>query len=607
MATGRISIRAVDTRMVLFLAALFLVIAHTASAQTVTEVRAAVARALPILQRSAANFVAQRACVSCHHNSLAVLTLRMARQRGFDIDSKTLDAVEARTFRGLRNANAFDDAAQVASLSDPTPNDSYLLMAARSAGVPRDLTTGVYARRIARWQREDGHWITSDFRPPHSSSVFTATATAVRALQAYLPLESSAERENAVRRAREWLIRTRPQSTEDAAFRLMGLVWAGGSSEETGVVGRDLIERQRADGGWPQLPRYDSDAYSTGEALYALREAGVSTTDPVWRKGLKFLVSTQARDGTWRVRTRMISPATVSPEYFTTGFPYRKDEFLSYAGSCWAVMALMSALPEQSPPNTSEIPSSSRPEIPWARAALFGTAGELKALLDAGLDPNSKTERGTTVLMMAAPDADKVRLLVARGADVKSRGAAGTDALTIAAAHYGTTASLRALLDAGAEPQPPKPARHSPMQYAAMSGDIESVRLLLARRAEASAEAVSESVTFGHPQVLQALVDAGANVALTESSGINLLHWATITNRAAVIPVLVKAGVPLDATDDFGYTPLMYAATVDEGDTETLKALLAAGANRTIRNDERRTALEQARRFKHVELTNALK
>ena len=174
-----------------------------------------------------------------------------------------------------------------------------------------------------------------------------ATATAVRALQAYLPLESSAERENAVRRAREWLIRTRPQSTEDAAFRLMGLVWAGGSSEGTGVVGRDLIERQRADGGWPQLPRYDSDAYSTGEALYALREAGVSTTDPVWRKGLKFLVSTQARDGTWRVRTRMISPATVSPEYFTTGFPYRKDEFLSYAGSCWAVMALMSALPEQ--------------------------------------------------------------------------------------------------------------------------------------------------------------------------------------------------------------------------------------------------------------------
>jgi hypothetical protein len=103
---------------------LFILLANTVSAQTVPEARAAVTRALPILQRSAASFVSQRACVSCHHNSLAVLTLRLARQHGFDVDAKTLDAVEARTFRELRNANAFDDAVQVANLSDPTPNDS---------------------------------------------------------------------------------------------------------------------------------------------------------------------------------------------------------------------------------------------------------------------------------------------------------------------------------------------------------------------------------------------------------------------------------------------------------------------------------------------------
>ena len=40
--------------------------------------------------------------------------------------------------------------------------------------------------------------------------------------------------------------------------------------------------------------------------------------------------------------------------------------------------------------------------------ALFGTAAELKAQLDAGLDPKSKTPDGTTLLMMAAPDAKKV-------------------------------------------------------------------------------------------------------------------------------------------------------------------------------------------------------
>ena len=32
--------------------------------------------------------------------------------------------------------------------------------------------------------------------------------------------------------------------------------------------------------------------------------------------------------------------------YFATGFPYGKDEFLSFTGSCWAVMGLLSALPD---------------------------------------------------------------------------------------------------------------------------------------------------------------------------------------------------------------------------------------------------------------------
>jgi Ankyrin repeats (3 copies) len=367
------------------LSILFVVIAQGASAQSLPEARTAVTRALPLLQRSAATFVAQRACVSCHHNSLAILTLRLARQRRFDVDSKTLDAVEAKTFRELRSANALDDAVQAANVSDPTPNDSYLLLAARAAGVPRDLTTGVYARRIARWQR-DGHWITSDFRPPHSSSLFTATATAVRAMHFYLPEELSAERDAAIRRARDWLVATGTQSTEDAAFRLL------------------------------------------------------------------------------------------------------------------------------------------------------------------------------------APDADKVRLLIERGANVKRRSASKTDVLAIAASHYGSSASIRALLEAGADAHPPERVRRAALEYASMSGDLDAVGdPACPWRRGLTWGTLRSCHLWSRPDVVQALVDAGVHVQVTESSGINLLHWAVITNRASVIPVLVRAGVPVNATDDFRFTPLMYAATVDVG------------------------------------------
>jgi ankyrin repeat protein len=598
----------INTVKRLFILVVVFFAAKTASGQTEAAVRAAVTRALPVLQKSAGEFVAQRACFSCHHNALSIMAFRLARDHGFTIDAKVLAAVEDKTFRPLRSATALDDAVQAVDLSDPTPNESLLLMSAQAAGVAPDLTPAVYAARMTRWQR-DGHWVTSDFRPPHSSSLFTATATAVSAIRFYMPRELAAERDAAVARARKWLYDTRPASTEDAAFRVMGLVWADAPQNELTLASGDLLTLQSRDGGWPQLPSYDSDGYSTGEALFALREAGVPASDSAWQKGLKFLLSTQARDGTWHVRTRMLSPAEVSPMYFPTGFPYGKDEFISYAGSCWAVMALLSALPEPAASAVTNLVATEDKSPSWVRSALFGSAGELAALLDAGLDPNSKTSRGTTVLMMAAPDPEKVRLLIARNADVKIRSGSGTDALTVAAAYRGTSASLQLLLNAGAEAQAPQGVRtrHSPLVFCSMSGDVENVRLLLLRGAEPSAEALSEAVTFGYPDIVQALIHAGADAKITESSGINLLHWATITNRFAVIPVLAAAHVDLDATDDFGFTPLLYAVTLDNGNIDALRELLKAGADRRIRNPKGRTPREEARRYKHFQLADALK
>src|SRR5262249_28511692 len=156
--------------------------------------------------------------------------------------------------------------------NDPTPNDSDLLLAAYAAGLQPNLTTAVYARRLVRWQR-DGHWVTSDFRPPHSSSYFMTTATAVRAIRFYLPDELRSERDASLRSAGVWLFETRPASTDDAAFGLMGLVGAEASRDQVAAARHDLEPMQKPSGGWPQLPAYEPDAYSTGEALFALHES----------------------------------------------------------------------------------------------------------------------------------------------------------------------------------------------------------------------------------------------------------------------------------------------------------------------------------------------
>ncbi len=78
--------------------------------------------------------------------------------------------------------------------------------------------------------------------------------------------------------------------------------------------------------------------------LYALTTAGLmSITDPVYQKGVDYLLRTQAADGTWRVRSRSI---WLQP-YFESGFPYGQDQFISTAGTAWASMALAAAAQPQ--------------------------------------------------------------------------------------------------------------------------------------------------------------------------------------------------------------------------------------------------------------------
>jgi len=593
--------------------AALLLLGQTAATPPAPTASAAVKRALPALERSAKSFVAQRSCVSCHHNILPILTLRLAASRGFTISSATLADVERKTFRELTNARAFDDAVQGAAVGDPTPNDSWLLIAAQTAGLAPDLTNAVVAKRIASWQH-DGHWTTSDFRPPHSSSLFTSTATAVRAVRAYLPDEMRESRDRMLAGARRWLKETPAHSTEDATFRLLGLVWSDAMRDDIATATRELAGLQRPGGGWAQLNGYPQDAYSTGEALYALHEAGVPASDAAIRKGLAFLLRTQAVDGTWRVRTRMISPAEVSPPYFTTGFPYKKDEYISYAATSWATMALLTALPVRGTARpVAPVSAAVFPSSPLFRAALVGTNAQFA--LNEDVDVKAATANGTSLLMAAAADADKVRLLLAKGADAKYRAPSGYDAITAAASYRGSAASIKSLLDAGADAEPPEgvKAKHSPLLFASMSGDLEAVSLLLSHGAKANPRPnpagdtpVAEAITFGHADVVHALIAAGAKVDLVESTGVNLLHWATITNRAGVIPELAKAGVDINAIDEHGFTPLMYAATIDFGDPSTLNALLAAGADRTVKNDAGRTALQQARRLGHTQLAKAL-
>jgi N-acyl-D-amino-acid deacylase len=136
--------------------------------------------------------------------------------------------------------------------------------------------------------------------------------------------------------ARQWLSSAHPRFNEERVFQLLGLTWAGATHAELEKLASALLSEQRKDGGWSQLRSLESDAYATGQALFALHGAGLPASDTRYQRGVKFLLETQCEDGSWWVHTRSFP---IQP-YFDSGFPHGKDQFISAAGTSWAAMAL---------------------------------------------------------------------------------------------------------------------------------------------------------------------------------------------------------------------------------------------------------------------------
>jgi hypothetical protein len=95
---------------------------------------------------------------------------------------------------------------------------------------------------------------------------------------------------------------------------------------------------QRIDGGWGQTDLRESDAFATGEALLALYGSGaVQRSDHVYQRGIDYLLRTQTADGSWHVKTR----AYPFQPLIDTGYPHGRDQWISAAGTSYALMALM--------------------------------------------------------------------------------------------------------------------------------------------------------------------------------------------------------------------------------------------------------------------------
>jgi ankyrin repeat protein/mono/diheme cytochrome c family protein len=223
---------------------------------------------------------------------------------------------------------------------------------------------------------------------------------------------------------------------------------------------------------------------------------------------------------------------------------------------------------------------------PLMYAALYGTASDLRVLLDAGANPNAKNDAGATALLWAVDDAAKTRLLIARGAEVNVRSLDGRTPLMVAAGQAGSSEVLTLLLDKGAEPNADLEDLTA-LGEAAYAADVAAMQLLMARGADPRKGAivsVIQAAAADCVRCIELLIPSLDTPALGRAA----LAVLPPNDDGDELAMLLDAGADVNAVDRQGRSVLMRAAASDTVPPALVQRLLSSGANvhATSRNGE---------------------
>jgi hypothetical protein len=171
----------------------------------------------------------------------------------------------------------------------------------------------------------------------------------------------------------------------------------------------------------------------------------------------------------------------------------------------------------------------------------------------------------------ARGDAKLIEALVAKGEGVDVRDAYGRTPLHVAA-YKGHHEAMRALVRAGANPNALENDRYDIVTIAAVTNDIPTLKAAL-------------------------VLGASAKNITSRYDGTALIAAAHL-GHAEVVKILIHAGAPLDHINNLGWTAVIESIILGDGGprhTETLRALVEAGANVNLPDRRGQTPLSLAR------------
>jgi ankyrin repeat protein len=150
------------------------------------------------------------------------------------------------------------------------------------------------------------------------------------------------------------------------------------------------------------------------------------------------------------------------------------------------------------------------------------------------------------------------------------------------AALYGNTESVRILLDRGADFKARNKSQATPLIYAAYNFD--KTRLLVEKGADVNAQSKSgmtplliATSVYGNTATVRYLLEKGADINAVSDGGADALQTAAYKGDAEMVRLLLAKGADPHRADQGGYTALLNA--LQSGDPTGVRMLIDAGSD----------------------------
>ena len=292
--------------------------------------REAAQRGLEWLQQAGNNWSTDQKCFGCHVQAQALMGQAVALKQHYRVSMPA-----ARAFAELIHAKETPTGTWIAG-SDVQASvfgAMGLTYAAEMTGAASDPLLLKAVDYVLAKQAPDGAIPEFTFEPPIMQGSFMMTANTLSALKWAAANSKDPRYAQAAERAQGWIAANDPATTQDKVFKITALMNYGTPEQKRMAwsVVEELAADQQPDGGWKEVAATDgSNAFATGQALYALKRAGVSIHSPMFKRGVDYLLKGQIdepkpENGSWKaMHTR-------------SG---RKSDF---APTMWAVIGLAGA------------------------------------------------------------------------------------------------------------------------------------------------------------------------------------------------------------------------------------------------------------------------